>query len=305
MEKRRIGHSPLESSLLGLGCMSLGNDAANAEKIIKTAYDNGINYFDTADLYDYGTNEEIVGQALKSIRSEVLIATKVGNRANDDKSGWFWDPSKFYIKEQVKNSLKRLQTDYIDLYQLHGGTLDDPIDETIEAFDELKQEGLIRAYGFSSIRPNVIREYAPRSSAVSNMMQYSLLDRRPEEQAFEVLNENDVSVITRGPLAKGLLSPNYKDKLAGPGKDGFVHYSNAELEELLTALTEKFHGRSLTELALQFNAAHPEVSTIIAGASSPEQVIDNIKAMNQSPLSREELEMLKSFTKADGYTEHR
>ncbi|WP_404403628.1 aldo/keto reductase [Jeotgalibacillus malaysiensis] len=303
MEKRRIGSSPLESSLLGLGCMSLGTDAKKAEEIIRTAYENGINYFDTADLYDYGTNEEIVGQALKPIRSEVIIATKVGNRAKDDLSGWYWDPSKPYIKEQVKNSLKRLQVDYIDLYQLHGGTLDDPIDETIEAFDELKKEGLIRAYGFSSIRPNVIREYAPRSSADSNMMQYSLLDRRPEEQAFEVLKENDVSVITRGPLAKGLLSAKYKEKLTK--HNGFVHYSESELKDLIPKLEQLFEGRSLTEIGLLFNAAHPEVSTIIAGASSPEQVIENIKAINQPPLTREEIEMLKSITKADGYKEHR
>lgn len=303
MEKRRIGSSPLESSVLGLGCMSLGTDSKKAENIIRTAYENGINYFDTADLYDYGTNEEIVGQALKPIRSEVLIATKVGNRAKDDLSGWNWDPSKPYIKEQVKNSLKRLQVDYIDLYQLHGGTLDDPIDETIEAFDELKKEGLIRSYGFSSIRPNVIREYAPRSSADSNMMQYSLLDRRPEEQAFEVLKENDVSVITRGPLAKGLLSAKYKEKLAK--HEGFVHYTESELKDLLPKLEQLFEGRSLTEIALLFNAAHPEVSTIIAGASSPEQVTENIKAINQPPLTREEIEVLKSLTKKDGYKEHR
>ncbi|MFB1080763.1 aldo/keto reductase [Jeotgalibacillus sp. JSM ZJ347] len=303
MEKRRIGVSPLESSLLGLGCMSLGTDQKKAEDIIRTAYDQGINYFDTADLYDYGTNEEIVGKALKPIRNDVLIATKVGNRAKDDLSGWYWDPSKSYIKEQVKNSLKRLQTDYIDLYQLHGGTLDDPIDETIEAFEDLKREGLIRAYGFSSIRPNVIREYAPRSSADSNMMQYSLLDRRPEEQAFNVLKENDVSVITRGPLAKGLLSAKFKEKLAD--KDSYVHYSHQELEELLPKLQDLFKGRSLTEIALLFNAAHTEVSTIIAGASTPDQVSENVKAINENPLSREEIEVLKSLTKADGYTEHR
>ncbi|KIL48996.1 aldo/keto reductase [Jeotgalibacillus alimentarius] len=305
MEKRRIGSSPLESSLLGLGCMSLGTEYNEAEKIIKTAYENGINYFDTADLYDYGTNEEIVGRALKPFRSDVLIATKVGNRAKDDKSGWYWDASKFYIKEQVKNSLKRLQTDYIDLYQLHGGTLDDPIDETIEAFDELKQEGLIRAYGFSSIRPNVIREYAPRSSASSNMMQYSLLDRRPEEQAFPLLKENNVSVISRGPLAKGLLSAKSNEKLAGHGENGYVHYSHQELKEVLANITGHFHTRSLTELALLFNASNPEVSTIIAGASSPEQVQENIHAINQKPLSREEIELLKSLTNNRGYTEHR
>src|SRR5699024_6403991 len=92
-----------------------------------------------------------------------------------------WDPSKKHIKTAVKQSLQRLHTDYIDLYQLHGGTIDDPIDETIEAFEELKTEGLIREYGISSIRPNVIKQYIEKSSIRSVMMQYNLLDRRPEE----------------------------------------------------------------------------------------------------------------------------
>lgn len=106
------------------------------------------------------------------------------------------DPSKAYIKEAVKHSLRRLQTDYIDVYQLHGGTIDDPIDETIEAFEELQQEGVIRYYGISSMRPNVIREYVKRSRIVSVMMPYSLLDRRAEEW-FPLLKQHHISVIAR------------------------------------------------------------------------------------------------------------
>src|SRR5699024_9940956 len=147
--------------------------------------------FDTADLYDYGVNEKIVGKTLQSVRDEVIIATKVGNRFTEGVEGWSWDPSKKYIKEAVKNSLSRLQTDYIDLYQLHGGTIEDPIDETIEAFEELKSEGYIREYGISSIRPNVINEFLKQSSIQSVMMQYSLLDRRPEK-TMEKLFHNHV-----------------------------------------------------------------------------------------------------------------
>ncbi|WP_227395226.1 aldo/keto reductase [Jeotgalibacillus aurantiacus] len=304
MIKRKIGSSSLEGTLLGLGCMSIGTDKKKAEEILLTAYDQGINYFDTADLYDYGQNEEIVGDVLKQVRSEVLIATKVGNKPNPAKDGWSWDPSKQYIKEQVKNSLKRLQTDYIDLYQLHGGTLDDPIEETIEAFEELKAEGLIREYGFSSIRPNVINEYAPRSSAVSNMMQYSLLDRRPEEQAFPILEKHGVSVITRGPLAKGLLSGQFKKKL-DQAKDGFLNYDHNELTELLHALQDKFENRPLEELAIQFNASQKVVSTVITGASSREQVLSNVKAVESPALSDQELALLKQLTKDNGYSEHR
>ena len=139
-----------------------------------------------------------------------------------DQTGWSWDPSKSYIKEAVKQSLKRLGTDYIDLYQLHGGTIEDPIDETIEAFEELKAEGYIRYYGISSIRPNVIREYVKKSNIVSVMMQYSILDRRPEEEALPLLHEHGISVVTRGPLAKGLLSDKMLEKVS---QKGYQDYS--------------------------------------------------------------------------------
>src|SRR5699024_5881967 len=107
---------------------------------------------------------------------------------------WFWDPRKQYIEEAVHASLKRLQTDYIDLYLLHGGTIDDPIDETIEAFENLKEKGLIRAYGISSIRPNVIRSYLKHSSIDAIMMQYSILDRRPE-MLLDDIHQQQVSVL--------------------------------------------------------------------------------------------------------------
>ena len=181
MQKRKLGSSDLYVSELGLGCMSLGLDPKKAESILHAALDEGINYFDTADLYDHGENEKIIGTTFKQNRDKVILATKVGNHWNEQKNGWHWDPSKTYIKEAVKASLKRLNTDYIDVYQLHGGTIEDPLDETIDAFEELKTEGVIRYYGISSIRPNVIREYTSKADIASVMMQYNILDRRPEE----------------------------------------------------------------------------------------------------------------------------
>lgn len=139
-EKRQLGNSDLFVTEMGLGCMSLGTSEAEAMRIIDEAIDLGINFFDTADLYDYGLNEEFVGKALKGKRDQIVLTTKVGNRWTEEKNGWSWDPSKNYIKAEVKESLRRLQTDYIDLYQLHGGTIEDPIDETIEAFEELKKK---------------------------------------------------------------------------------------------------------------------------------------------------------------------
>jgi aryl-alcohol dehydrogenase-like predicted oxidoreductase len=287
--------------------MSIGTNPANAQVIIEAALEEGINYFDTADLYDFGENEKLVGQSLKNVREQVVIATKAGNRWNEQKDSWSWDPSKKYIKEAVKDSLNRLATDYIDLYQLHGGTIDDPIDETIEAFEELKKEGLIRHYGISSIRPNVIREYAARSSIVSVMMQYSILDRRPEEEALPLLDKNGISAVTRGPLAKGLLSNKMLDKASQSVEEkGYLDYSYSELAETIQSIREKLSGdRSMTEIAFQYNLANPAVSSIVAGASRVEQVRENAKAARANRLTEEELAVIKTLAKQNTYKQHR
>ncbi|MCJ7839395.1 aldo/keto reductase [Lederbergia sp. NSJ-179] len=306
MEKRRLGNSDLWVSRMGLGCMSLGTNLEKAENIVKAALDQGINYFDTADLYDYGVNEEIIGKTLSSVRDQVIIATKVGNRWNNQKDGWSWDPSKAYIKKAVKDSLKRLQTDYIDLYQLHGGTIDDPMDETIEAFEELQQEGFIRYYGLSSIRPNVIHAFAKKSSIVSNMMQYSLLDRRPEE-LFSFMQKENIRIVTRGSVAKGLLSDKVLEKLHTDNLEGYLDYTSIEVKELLESIQAKLlkAGRTMNEIALQYNLAHEVVAAVVTGSSSVEQVKDNARAVNASPLNTEELEYLKWVTKETRYKNHR
>ncbi|MED1204951.1 aldo/keto reductase [Heyndrickxia acidicola] len=304
MEKRKLGNSDLYVSELGLGCMSIGTDETKGKAIISAALEEGINYFDTADLYDQGINEKIVGKSLKFVREKVVIATKAGNRWNEDGKGWHWDPSKNYIKEAVKSSLHRLGTDYIDLYQLHGGTIEDPIDETIEAFEELKEEGLIRYYGISSIRPNVIREYVKKSSIVSVMMQYSLLDRRPEETVFPLLSEHNISVVTRGPLARGILSDKMLEKAS---VQGYLNYSYEELKDLLQIIQQKLltRDRSMTELAIGFNLFTDPVASVIAGASSVEQVKENARAANASRLTEQEQEMLMALFTANKYEDHR
>ncbi|WP_026573366.1 aldo/keto reductase [Bacillus sp. UNC438CL73TsuS30] len=303
MKKRQLWNSDLFVTELGLGCMSIGTDEKAARYIIDTALNEGINYFDTADLYDFGVNETLVGAALKPVRDKVILATKVGNRWRKDRSGWAWDPSKSYIKEEVKYSLKRLGTDYIDLYQLHGGTIEDPIEETIEAFEELKAEGYIRYYGISSIRPNVIREYVRKSKMVSVMMQYSILDRRPEEEALPLLAEHGISVVTRGPLAKGLLSDRMLEKAS---EKGYLDYSLEELQEVLPLLKEKVAlGRFFTEVALQYNLSNPTVASVITGASSAEQVRSNAAAARSRALSDEEISFIRKLTKASVYQDHR
>ncbi|WP_138416828.1 aldo/keto reductase [Aquibacillus sediminis] len=304
MNKNQLGTSDLFVSELALGCMSLGTDVKKAQAIVDRALDKGINYFDTADLYDQGQNEEIVGQALKGKRDQVVLATKVGNHLKEDGS-WFWDPSKHYIKQQVKESLRRLQTDYIDLYQLHGGTIDDPIDETIEAFEELKQDGLIRYYGISSIRPNVIREYVKKSNIVSVMMQYSLFDRRPEESVLDLLHENNISVVARGPLAKGMLSDNASNVVKTKGKEGYLGYSYDELQAMIQKLEETEANSNLTTTALQYVLAHPTVASAVFGASSVEQLENNVSFQQHKPLTTEQYQQLQQITKPINYDKHR
>ncbi|SFE78980.1 Predicted oxidoreductase [Paenibacillus catalpae] len=300
MKQNRLGGSELHVGEIGLGCMSLGTDEEKATALIHEALERGVTLLDTADLYDSGRNEELVGKAIRGRREQVVLATKVGNRRIPGQEGWGWDPSKAYILSAVKESLRRLGTDYIDLYQLHGGTLEDPIDETIEAFEQLKQEGVIREYGISSIRPNVIREYASKSSIVSVMNQYSIVDRRAEETVLPLLEEKGISMIVRGPVASGALAANRQPSKAVP---------DYELEELLQLrgqleqLTSE--GRSLSQLAIRYSLSHPAVAVAIPGASSREQLLQNIAAADIPALTEEDVQLIRRLSKAGVYKLHR
>lgn len=306
MKKRKLGHSDLYLSEVSLGCMNLGTDISKATAIIDRALDSGINFLDTADLYDRGENEKIVGKALKGRRDQVIVATKVGNRWEEGRDGWYWDPSKKYIKEEAKQSLQRLGIDYIDLYQLHGGTIEDPIEETIEAFEELKQEGYIRYYGISSIRPNVIRRFVEESSITSVMMQYSLLDRRPEEEMLDFLYKHEVGVLARGPLAKGMLSAAGSLKIQDKGKDGYLDYS---YDDLVT-MSEQLHDfatatRNMNALALQYVLKHPALTSAVFGASTIDQLEENLGFVNSETIDEEAFQKLKRITKPIIYKQHR
>ncbi|SFB59078.1 Predicted oxidoreductase [Cohnella sp. OV330] len=300
MKKNRLGASELYVGEIGLGCMSLGTEETKAVALVGEALDRGVTLLDTADLYDGGRNEELVGKAIKGKREQVVLATKVGNRRIPGQEGWTWDASKAYILSAVRDSLKRLGTDYIDLYQLHGGTLDDPIDDTIEAFEQLKREGVIRAYGISSIRPNVIREYAARSGIASVMNQYSIVDRRAEETVLPLLEEKGISVIARGPVASGALADGRE-----PAK-GVLDY---ELDELVTLRSELQRlttpARSLSQLAIRYSLGHPAVAAAIPGASSREQLMQNLAAAEVPPLSDAELVAIRGASKANRYALHR
>lgn len=267
MNYRTLGKSGLQISEIGFGCMSLQNDQDYNTRLLHTAIEKGINFFDTADIYQAGLNETMLGAALKERRKQIVLATKVGNQPRPDGKGWGWNPRKEYILSAVEKSLQRLQTDYIDLYQLHGGTIDDPIDETISAFEILKQQGKILHYGISSIRPNVIREWVKRSNITSVMMQYSLLDRRPEETCLNLLLQNNIGVLARGTLAKGLLV----DKPA----EAFLDFSEKEVSEIQHALAGLSNtANNSTAIALHFVLHHPAVSSAVAGIRTIEQLND-------------------------------
>ncbi|HLT87583.1 MAG TPA: aldo/keto reductase [Sphingobacterium sp.] len=264
----KLGHSALQVAPIGLGSMSLkgGTTKQNIE-ILQQAVELGINYFDTADLYERGMNEDMIGQALASVRHKVVLATKVGNQWRSDGSTWDWKASKSYIIKAVDASLARLNTNHIDLYQLHGGTMEDPIDEIIEAFEQLVREGKIRYYGLSSIRPNVIREYAGKSNIVSVMMQYNLLDRRPEV-VFPILEEKNISVISRGALAQGLLIDKpVKDYLQLTS--GEIGHAKRNVERLANSL-----GVSKTHLLLAYVLSSPVVDVAAVGVRTLAQLND-------------------------------
>ncbi len=298
MEYKKLGKSDLKISCIGFGCMSLKDNQAENELILHKALEYGINYFDTADLYNKGMNEISVGKAMKGKREQAVLATKVGNRWRTDGSGWDWNPRKEYILSAVEESLRRLQTDYIDLYQLHGGTVDDPIDETIEAFELLQKQGKIRYYGISSIRPNVIREYVQRSNIVSVMMQYSLLDRRPEETCSPLLQQQNIGVLARGSVASGLL-------VNKPAKS-YLSYNQNQVQNAANAIKNlSATHRTPAQTAIQFVLQNAAISSAVVGIRTEDQLKDAVETISVPELTASETEELENSIERNFYTEHR
>ncbi|KSZ63162.1 aldo/keto reductase [Staphylococcus epidermidis] len=299
--QKNILKSGIEISELGLGCMSLGTDYKKAQPIIESAIDNGITYFDTADIYDQGVNEEIVGKALKKYqnRDDIVIGTKVGNRLTDD-GHMTWDPSKKHIKESVKGSLKRLGLNHLDLYQLHGGTIDDPLDETISAFDELKQEGYIRAYGISSIRPNVIDYYLKNSQIETLMSQFNLIDNRPESLINDV-HDKQVKILARGPVFKGLLTSKSVDVIDEKFENGVLDYTQNELGSTIASIKEL--ESNLTALSFKYLTSHDAMGSIIVGASNVEQLEENVRNYYKD-ISLDQIKSARNRVKDIEYTQH-
>ncbi len=295
----QLGKSSLHVSEIALGCMSLPlGDIAACSAIVDRAIALNINFFDTADLYNQGENEAMLGRLLRSKRKQLVIATKVGNQWRPGGSGWDWNPTKKYILGAVEESLRRLQTDYIDLYQLHGGTIGDPIEETIEAFETLQQQGKIRYYGISSIRPNVIRAYVSQSAIVSVMMQYSLADRRPEETILPLLVEKNIGVLARGSLAQGLL-------VGKPTKEYLGHSADALKKAAGIIQQLSTDGRSPALVAAKYVLQQVGITSAIIGCSKPVQLEEIAGQSKGFHLQSKELEWLSSILPARKYELHR
>lgn len=191
-----------------------------------------------------------------------------------------------------------MQTDHIDLFQLHGGTMNDPLEETMEAFEQLLKEGKIRYYGISSIRPNVIRYWSQHSNIVSVMTQYSLLDRRPEEETLNLLKEKNIGVVVRGSVAQGLLV----DKPSKP----YLNYPEEQVNKAAKAVQALSNQqRTPAQTAIQFVLNHPSVTSAIVGMRTMQQLEEAVNTLHALLLSGADINELKNVIPVNYYKEHR
>lgn len=267
----------IQLSQLGFGAMNLPlEDTNQTESILDTALDNGITYIDTADLYQKGQNEIAIGRFMRQRknRHKITLLSKVGNEFNPLNDEVKWNPSKEYIMSAIKDSLSRLQTDYLDMYLLHGGMIEDNKDETIDAFEILKKEGLIRSYGISSIRPNVIDYYIKHSNIDVIMMQFNLFDNRPLDILPSLVN-NNIKLLARGPLSKGVLTDKYATISNSKFNDGFLGFSKDEMISTIQTLENQFQ-LPIQTIAMLYQLIYSN-GAIVCGASKLEQLNKNIE----------------------------
>ena len=293
MEYRKLGNAGLKISAIGLGTNTFGKrvDEATAAAIVDRAIDLGINYIDTANTYDRGTSEMFIGRAIKDKRSRVIIATKFGKpmgNGPNDRGG-----SRHYIMQEVEASLKRLKTDYIDLYQFHEPDPDTSIEETLRAMDDLVRSGKIRYMGTSNFAAWQLCEahWTTRmnnlNTIITEQSRYNLLDRKIEAELVPLCRSYNIGIIPWGPLAGGFLTGKYHrgNKVSPEWRlaQGTKLYGNlfsdanwdklAKLDDFATQ-----RGHTMGELAIAWLLAKPWIATVIAGAREPDQVMVNAAA---------------------------
>jgi len=305
MNKVRLKQTDLEVSRLCFGTMTFGKpvDQATANRMVARCIDQGINFVDTANMYQAGVSETMLGEAMRSKRDKLIVATKVRGKMGDgqDESGL----SKRAIFRAVEDSLKRLRTDYIDLYYLHQPDYDVPIEETLSAMEELVKQGKIRYPGTSNYSGWQVCEmlwiakknaYVP--AYVSQPM-YNLLARGIEQEYLPMAKKYDVTVIAYNPLAGGLLTGKHRQASVPLGtrfdnnsmyQDRYWHAQNFAAVEKLKRASESA-GRSLVDVALNWLLHHTQTDCVLLGATRMEQLEQNLAACEKGPLPPEVLQV--------------
>ena len=304
MDTRRIG--TLEVSVVGLGCNNFGRrldfDATSA--VVDAALEAGITFFDTADVYGNTKSEEYLGRALGRRRDDVVVATKFGAAVDEQRRG----ARPEYVRQAVEDSLRRLGTDRIDLYQLHTPDPDVPIGETLGALDELMQGGKVREIGCSNFSADRLREaeeaaHAGASRFVSVQNEYSLLHREPEQDVLPECERLGIAFIPYFPLANGLLTGKYRrgedvpsgSRLDSERGERLLTQPNLAIVERLVEFSES-RGHTILELAFAWLLRRPVVASVIAGATSPEQARGNAAAAGWTPTDAELSEVDSNVT---------
>jgi aryl-alcohol dehydrogenase-like predicted oxidoreductase len=312
MQIRNLGGSGLRVSAVGLGCNNFGQriDLEASRKVIHKAIDLGITLFDTADIYSgMGGSETVLGEVLGDRRKDIVLATKFSKPMSED--GTKQGASRRYIMSAVEASLKRLKTDYIDLYQQHDYDALTPIDETLRALDDLIRQGKVRYVGNSNFPAWRIAEaeHVARAMNVSRFVscqdEYSLVVRDIESDLLPCAQAYNLGLLPFFPLASGLLTGKYRRGEAAPDdtrfgkvprlRDRYVTPHNEEIVERLQAFAQA-RGHTMLELAFCWLAARPQVASVIAGATRVEQVEQNVKAIGWS-LGAEEMTEIDRITR--------
>ena len=315
MELRRLGRSGLTVSVVGLGCNNLGREGTasrtqeGADAVVHAALDAGVTLFDVADAYgaEPGLSETVLGRALGSRRDEVVVATKFGMDVRGANGPDFGARgSRRYITTAVEASLRRLGTDRIDLYQLHTPDPLTPVEETLDALDDLVRAGKVRYIGHSNLAGWQIAdaEHTARARGgarfISSQNHYNLLDRRAELEVTPAAEHFGLGVLPYFPLASGLLTGKYSSGSAPEGSR-LTHSRKFLLEEAdldqLRAFGDYARARDLTELEVAFSwlASRPAVTSVIAGATRPEQIAANAAAVSWVPTPDDEAELDEIF----------
>lgn len=312
MEYRTLGRSGLQVSVVGLGCNNFGRrvDADGTKAVVDRAIERGITLFDTADIYGPGgLSEEYLGKALAGRRQEVVLATKFAGPMGDGplRKG----ASRRYIMSAVEDSLRRLDTDYIDLYQVHFPDADTPLEETIRALDDLVAQGKVRYLGNSNFAgwqiasAHWIAQGAHQTPFVAAQNEYSLLNRSVEREVVPAAREFGLGVLPFFPLASGMLTGKYRRGEEAPGgtrlaaggamADRMMNDQNFDKVEALEAFARE-RGHTLLELAFGWLASQDTVASVIAGATRPEQIDQNAEAAGWQ-LDGEELAEVDGITR--------